>query len=157
MERGSTGSMGYLKLSTDHGFGTKSRSFYRSPWYPRRKCQNIRHSLYVRPWIGAQLPVDTLPLVSYMQPEPQSYGKFPNTHGQTASFFKETGVCSYKSKHSHFLTLTQVQTKFAFIPDDGSATFVIDVTVGASLVRHLELLLIILPADQQYGDTEGAC
>jgi hypothetical protein len=49
---------------------------------------------------------------SFMQPEPQHYGDFPNTHGQVASFFKDTGV----------------QTKFAFIPDDGSATYVIDVT-----------------------------
>jgi len=48
-----------------------------------------------------------------MQPEPQSYGQFPNTHGQTTSLFKDTGV----------------QTQFAFIPDDGSATYIIDVTV----------------------------
>jgi len=51
---------------------------------------------------------------SFMQPTPQPYGDFPNTHGQTASFFKDTGV----------------QTKFAFIPDDGSATYVIDVTAN---------------------------
>jgi len=53
---------------------------------------------------------------SFMQPEPQKYGQFPNTHGQTASFFKDTGV----------------QTKFAFIPEDGSATYVIDVTTNST-------------------------
>ncbi|KAF9444643.1 hypothetical protein P691DRAFT_807022 [Macrolepiota fuliginosa MF-IS2] len=53
---------------------------------------------------------------SFMQPDPQSYGNFPSTHGQTASFFQDTGV----------------QTKFAFIPDDGSATYVIDVTTNTT-------------------------
>ncbi|KXN84106.1 hypothetical protein AN958_00431 [Leucoagaricus sp. SymC.cos] len=53
---------------------------------------------------------------SFMQPQPQSYGNFPNTHGQAVSFFKDTGV----------------QTKFAFIPDAGSATYVIDVTTNTT-------------------------
>ncbi|KAF5319818.1 hypothetical protein D9611_012874 [Ephemerocybe angulata] len=48
---------------------------------------------------------------SYLQPEVQSYGNFPTQHGKTASFFKDTGV----------------QTQFAYIPDDGSATYVVDV------------------------------
>ncbi|KAG6888942.1 hypothetical protein C0995_004797 [Termitomyces sp. Mi166 len=48
---------------------------------------------------------------SYMQPAPQLYGKFPATHGQATSFFMEQGV----------------QQEFAFIPDDGSATYVINV------------------------------
>ncbi|KAG5635514.1 hypothetical protein H0H81_010977 [Sphagnurus paluster] len=50
---------------------------------------------------------------SYMQPEPQSYGQFPATHGQATSFFMPDGQ--------------GVQQEFAFIPDDGSATYVINV------------------------------
>ncbi|EDR01459.1 uncharacterized protein LACBIDRAFT_310833 [Laccaria bicolor S238N-H82] len=50
---------------------------------------------------------------AFMQPDPQMYtgSRFPTMHDRTASFFKETDV----------------QTKFAFIPDDGSATYIIDV------------------------------
>ena len=49
---------------------------------------------------------------SYFQPEAQSYGSdFPQTHGKMASFFQNEGV----------------QQEFAFIPDDGSATYVINV------------------------------
>ena len=52
-----------------------------------------------------------------MQPAPQSFGNFPTTHGKTASFFLDEGV----------------QQEFAFIPDDGSATYVINVEVSFSL------------------------
>ncbi|KAH6911446.1 hypothetical protein BKA70DRAFT_856615 [Coprinopsis sp. MPI-PUGE-AT-0042] len=55
---------------------------------------------------------------SYLQPEVQSYGSFPNSHGRTASFFKNEGV----------------QTQFAYIPDDGSNTYVVDV-IGNSTTR----------------------
>ncbi|GJE86667.1 hypothetical protein PsYK624_027480 [Phanerochaete sordida] len=53
---------------------------------------------------------------SWFQPDPQSYplpdgSAFPAQHGQAASFFQESGV----------------QQEFAFIPDDGSATYVINV------------------------------
>lgn len=49
---------------------------------------------------------------SYFQPEAQSYSSdFPETHGQAVSFFQDSGV----------------QQEFAFIPDDGSATYVINV------------------------------
>jgi len=53
---------------------------------------------------------------SYLQPLAQSYPgdnneTFPTTHGKTTSFFKETGV----------------QEEFAFIPDDFSGTYVINV------------------------------
>jgi hypothetical protein len=67
-----------------------------------------------------QLPVvakySPVILVSYFQPQPQPYplpdgSTFPATHGQTASFFQDSGV----------------QQEFAFIPDDGSATYVINV------------------------------
>lgn len=59
--------------------------------------------------------------VSYFQPEPQAYplpngGTFPATHGQTASFFQESGV----------------QQEFAFIPDDGSQTYVINVETNTT-------------------------
>ncbi|KAF5343897.1 hypothetical protein D9758_012113 [Tetrapyrgos nigripes] len=50
---------------------------------------------------------------SFFQPDPQSYGNFPATHGQTTSIFLSEAQ--------------QVQQEFAFIPDDGSATFIINV------------------------------
>jgi len=53
---------------------------------------------------------------SFMQPTPQSYGNFPTTYGRTASFFHEEGV----------------QEEFAFIPDDGSATYVINVQTNTT-------------------------
>ncbi|KAJ3505178.1 hypothetical protein NMY22_g17674 [Coprinellus aureogranulatus] len=54
--------------------------------------------------------------VSYLQPQPQTYGSpaFPTQHGKTASFFRDDSV----------------QHQFAYIPDDGSATYVVDVTVS---------------------------
>ncbi|KAI0336879.1 hypothetical protein GY45DRAFT_1332904 [Cubamyces sp. BRFM 1775] len=53
---------------------------------------------------------------SFFQPQSQTYtaadgSTFPATHGQTASFFQAEGV----------------QQEFAFIPDDGSMTYVINV------------------------------
>ncbi|KAI9063566.1 hypothetical protein FKP32DRAFT_1718525 [Trametes sanguinea] len=53
---------------------------------------------------------------SFFQPQSQSYplpdgSAFPATHGQTASFFQSEGV----------------QQEFAFIPDDGSQVYVINV------------------------------
>ncbi|KAF5309535.1 hypothetical protein D9619_012349 [Psilocybe cf. subviscida] len=54
---------------------------------------------------------------SFMQPEPQSYGNaFPDSHGKTASFFLDEGV----------------QQEFAFIPDDGSATYVVNVETNTT-------------------------
>ncbi|KIP05653.1 hypothetical protein PHLGIDRAFT_30812 [Phlebiopsis gigantea 11061_1 CR5-6] len=58
---------------------------------------------------------------SFFQPDPQSYpvsggSTFPATHGQTASFFQTSGV----------------QQEFAFIPDDGSATYVINVETNTT-------------------------
>lgn len=58
---------------------------------------------------------------SYFQPTAQSYplsngSAFPATHGQTASFFQQSGV----------------QQEFAFIPDDGSATYVINVETNST-------------------------
>lgn len=51
---------------------------------------------------------------SFFQPAVQSYSSnFPETHGQTATFFQAT--------------VTDVQQEFALIPDDGSATYVINV------------------------------
>ena len=49
-----------------------------------------------------------------MQPAPQSMGTFPTSHGKTASFFLQSGV----------------QEEYAFIPDDGSATYVVNVAVS---------------------------
>jgi len=53
---------------------------------------------------------------SFMQPEPQSYGTFPAMHGQATSFFKDSGV----------------QEEFAYIPDDASGTFVINVETNTT-------------------------
>jgi hypothetical protein len=53
---------------------------------------------------------------SYLQPAPQSMGKFPTTHGKTASFFQDSGV----------------QQEFAFIPDDGSTTYVVNVETNTT-------------------------
>ncbi|KAJ3721417.1 hypothetical protein DFJ43DRAFT_684085 [Lentinula guzmanii] len=50
---------------------------------------------------------------SWFQPDPQSYGNFPAQHGQTTSIFEPAN--------------DGVQLAFAYIPDDGSATYVIDV------------------------------
>jgi uncharacterized membrane protein YgcG len=60
---------------------------------------------------------------SFFQPTPQNYpvdnggNPFPSTHGQTASIFKTEGV----------------QEEFAFIPDDGSATYIINVDSNSTL------------------------
>jgi len=59
-------------------------------------------------------PSSHVHLVSYLQPQIQGYTgdkTFPAVHGQTTSFFKDSGV----------------QQEFAFIPDDFSATYVINV------------------------------
>ncbi|THH17305.1 hypothetical protein EW146_g3473 [Bondarzewia mesenterica] len=58
---------------------------------------------------------------SYFQPEPQPYpvsdgSTFPATHGQATSFFQQSGV----------------QQEFAFIPDDGSKTYVINVETNTT-------------------------
>ncbi|KAG5644347.1 hypothetical protein DXG03_008644 [Asterophora parasitica] len=53
---------------------------------------------------------------SYMQPDSQSYGEFPATHGQATSFFMQQGV----------------QQEFAFIPDDSSATYVLNVETNTT-------------------------
>jgi len=53
---------------------------------------------------------------SYFQPQPQAYplssGNIPAAHGQATSFFQPPPA---------------VQQEFAFIPDDGSATYVVNV------------------------------
>ena len=66
---------------------------------------------------------------SYMQPDPQVFSPIedggsaaPSTTGQTASIFKGPEA---------------VQTKFAFVPDDGASTFVFDVIVSKLLIRLL--------------------
>ena len=69
---------------------------------------------------GFELPLENLGcgthlhIDSYLQPEIQSYSgskTFPAVHGQVTSFFKDSGV----------------QQEFAFIPEDFSATYVINV------------------------------
>ena len=68
-----------------------------------------------------------LPTVSYLQPEPQSYGTpaFPTAHGRTASFFRDDSV----------------QTQFAYIPDDGSGVYVVDVIVSTSVLSFVRSLV----------------
>ncbi|KAI0635239.1 hypothetical protein C8Q77DRAFT_1217131 [Trametes polyzona] len=58
---------------------------------------------------------------SFFQPQPQAYplpdgSAIPSTHGQTASFFQTQGV----------------QQEFAFIPDDGALTYVINVETNTT-------------------------
>ncbi|KJA17640.1 hypothetical protein HYPSUDRAFT_46107 [Hypholoma sublateritium FD-334 SS-4] len=53
---------------------------------------------------------------SFMQPAPQNYGTFPDSHGKAASFFLDSGV----------------QQEFAYVPDDGSATYVINVETNTT-------------------------
>lgn len=48
---------------------------------------------------------------SFFQPEAQGYGSFPESHGQAVSFFQPSDV----------------QQEFVYVPDDGSATYVINV------------------------------
>ena len=60
-------------------------------------------------------------LDSWYQPDPQAYplpdgSGFPAQHGQATSFFQESGV----------------QQEFAFIPDDGSNTYVINVETNTT-------------------------
>jgi len=58
----------------------------------------------------------------YFQPETQAYptpnGTIPATHGQTASFFQSAGV----------------QIEFAFIPDNGAATYVVNVDTNSTQI-----------------------
>lgn len=69
--------------------------------------------------IGTAAQVDIFVIhFSFMQPDPQVFAPsevggqgFPSVHGQTASIFK---------------TLQAVQQKFAFIPDNGSNTYIFD-------------------------------
>jgi hypothetical protein len=73
-------------------------------------AQNHIHFLNV-PGVPAGSAIIFVIHFSFLQPKPQSYGEFPATHGGVTSFFKDAGV----------------QEEFAFIPDDGSATYVINV------------------------------
>lgn len=61
----------------------------------------------------------------------------PATHGQTASFFQNQGVRGIRVVpitiiHSIVLLPHQVQEAFAFIPDDGSATYVLNVETNTT-------------------------
>jgi hypothetical protein len=58
-----------------------------------------------------------------MQPAPQSMGTFPTSHAKTASFFLEADV----------------QIMYAFIPDNGSVTFVVNIEVIFFLYVFIEI------------------
>lgn len=74
-------------------------------------------------------------VVSFFQPEPQAYpitggGTIPATHGQATSLFQTSDVSAMQISHSTALTyVVQVQQEFAFIPDDGSNTYIVNVMV----------------------------
>ncbi|KAJ6584301.1 hypothetical protein B0H10DRAFT_1832920 [Mycena sp. CBHHK59/15] len=53
---------------------------------------------------------------SFWQPGAQQYGSFPDSHGQATSFFLDSGV----------------QTEIAFIPDDGSNTYIVNVDTNTT-------------------------
>ncbi|KAF8898018.1 hypothetical protein CPB84DRAFT_1681602 [Gymnopilus junonius] len=75
---------------------------------------------------------------SFMQPAPQNYGTaFPSTHGRAASFFLDAGV----------------QQEFAFIPDDGSATYVIN--VESNTTKTLSGPSVKDPFAQYYASTSA--
>lgn len=79
--------------------------------------------------------ISPLNVVSFFQPEPQSYGNFPATHGRAFDIFKNEGVSGiiiYMNDTNNTTRTSQVQTEFAFIPDDGSATYIINVEVCAT-------------------------
>jgi len=78
-------------------------------------AQNHIHFLNV-PGVAAGSAMIFVIHYSYLQPQPQPYGNFPATHGQATSFFEDSGV----------------QQQFAFIPDDGSATYVINVETNTT-------------------------
>ncbi|KAJ7705363.1 hypothetical protein B0H17DRAFT_920487 [Mycena rosella] len=50
------------------------------------------------------------------QPTPQAYGNFPDSHGQATSFFLDSGV----------------QQEIAFIPDDGSHVYIVNVETNTT-------------------------
>jgi hypothetical protein len=70
-----------------------------------------------------------------MQPAPQPMGNFETSHGKTASFFLDEGV----------------QQEFAFIPDDGSATFVVNVEVSLFFCFFLCLHCFFLNSKYFFG------
>ena len=72
-----------------------------------------------------------------MQPAPQSMGNFPTSHGKTASFFLNTGV----------------QEEYAFIPDDGSATYVVNVAVSLYIYILFVFILFELCCVRDYSKT----
>ncbi|KAJ6464333.1 hypothetical protein DFH09DRAFT_1034234 [Mycena vulgaris] len=53
---------------------------------------------------------------SFWQPGAQEYGDFPDTHGGATSFFLDSGV----------------QQEIAFIPDDGSHTYIVNVETNTT-------------------------
>ncbi|KAG5724835.1 hypothetical protein E4T56_gene12610 [Termitomyces sp. T112] len=110
--------MGSLKVanSTPVAWGDVQSSGFGADYQPvMALAQNHIHFLDV-PGVAAGSAKIFVIHFSYMQPEPQPYGKFPATHGQATSFFMEQGV----------------QQEFAFIPDDGSATYVINVETNTT-------------------------
>lgn len=79
--------------------------------------------------------------VNYFQPDPQPFptpnGTFPATYGQTASFFLDSGVraelFTFSVVNKSYPT-NQVQEAFAFIPSDGSATYVLNVDTNTTQI-----------------------
>jgi hypothetical protein len=77
----------------------------------------------------------------YFQPDPQAFptptGTIPATYGQTASFFQSAGVRAELFAFSIIkkpYPAIQVQEAFAFIPSDGSATYVLNVETNTTQV-----------------------
>jgi hypothetical protein len=75
---------------------------------------------------------------AYFQPQTQSYpingssSKFPETHGQTASFFQPLSVNLLFCNRGFDSRKLKVQEEFAFIPDGASQTYVINVEVSVT-------------------------
>ncbi|TFK67566.1 hypothetical protein BDN72DRAFT_770599 [Pluteus cervinus] len=112
--------MGSLKTATGNPIpwdNVQTPAFAASGYQPvMALAQNHVHFLNVPGLSAGQAQIFVIHF-SYVQPNPQLYQPaFPASHGQAASFFLDSGV----------------QQQFAFIPDDGSATWVINVETNTT-------------------------
>jgi hypothetical protein len=84
--------------------------------------------------------LDCLAPDNYFQPATQPFptpnGVIPATHGQAVSFFRNDGVRGMLGLHSFYLRfcsfLHQVQQVIAFVPDDCSATYLLNVETNTT-------------------------
>ncbi|KIJ63733.1 hypothetical protein HYDPIDRAFT_175811 [Hydnomerulius pinastri MD-312] len=115
--------MGLLKAanSTPLSWTSDEQAPYPSGYQPvMALAQNHVHFLDVPGVVAGSADIFVIHY-SYYQPQPQAYplpdgSAFPATYGQATSFFQESGV----------------QQEFAFIPQDSSAVYVINVETNTT-------------------------